>query len=210
MPTATAGWTAPTPPGSSQKAVGLPRPQLPDLPAGIVIPNPPGIDPLLFLPKLFAGRPGDTLTVPVLLDRSDLLASVDLALSYDTQRLELVTNGVQRGSLTDDFDLLIVNHDAAAGTLRIGLSRTAGPISEEGPGSVVLLTFRIKAEAPAGRAIINLRQSLGGTQTALSEGAGVEPRSPRSGRRRAGRSHHGAAAAAAAGGRGARSGLRRA
>lgn len=154
-----------------QKAVGLPRPQLPDLPAGIVIPNPPGIDPLLFLPKLFAGRPGDTLTVPVLLDRSDLLASVDLALSYDTQRLELVTNGVQRGSLTDDFDLLIVNHDAAAGTLRIGLSRTAGPISEEGPGSVVLLTFRIKAEAPAGRAIINLRQSLGGTQTALSEGA---------------------------------------
>lgn len=151
-----------------QKAVGLPRPQIPDRPVGIAIPTPPGLDPLLFLPKLHVGRPGDTVTVPVLLDQSAELESVDLALSYDVRRLELV--GVQRGSLTSDFELLLVNADPTSGTVRVGLSRSAGPIGDRGPGSVVQLTFRIRPDASPGQAIVNLRESLNGTTTALNEG----------------------------------------
>ena len=154
-----------------QKAVGLSRPEIPDRPPGIVIPATLGPDPLLSIPKTLRGRPGDTITVPVNLDRSEELASLDLALSYDARRLEIVSvDDVQRGRLTADFDLMIVNLDAAAGTVRVGLSRSLGPIEDRGPGSVLLLTFQIKPDAPPGQAIINLRRDLAPTQTQLNEG----------------------------------------
>ena len=72
--------------------------------------------------------------------------------------------------MTGDFDLFLANRDDAAGTLRVGLGRSAGPITGRGSGSVIRITFRIKDGAPAGPAIINLRQSLEGTTTQLNEG----------------------------------------
>lgn len=77
---------------------------------------------------------------------------------------------MQRGSLTSDFELLLVNADPTSGTVRVGLSRSAGPIGDRGPGSVVQLTFRIRPDASPGQAIVNLRESLNGTTTALNEG----------------------------------------
>jgi hypothetical protein len=151
-----------------QEAVGFNRPEIPDRPAGITIPAPAGPDPLLYLSKTFVAAPGETVTVPVRLDRSVELHAVDLALSYDGRRLEFVS--AARGSLTADFDLLLVNHDPAAGTLRLGLSRSLGSIDDRGSGSVVLLTFRIQDNAPAGRALINLRERVEQTATALNEG----------------------------------------
>jgi hypothetical protein len=76
----------------------------------------------------------------------------------------------RRGSLTADFDLFLVNHDAAAGTIRVGLGRSAGSVADRGPGSVLLLTFRIRENAPSGRAVINLRRGLGLAATQLNEG----------------------------------------
>jgi hypothetical protein len=108
------------------------------------------------------------VTVPLLLDGSKDLQSADLALAYDTLRLQLL--GIQRGRLTQDFDLFVVNHDPAGGTLQIGLGRTAGPLADRGSGSVLLLRFRVRADAPAGRAVLNLRQALGTTLTQLNEG----------------------------------------
>jgi hypothetical protein len=71
--------------------------------------------------------------------------------------------------LTQDFDLFLHHLDASAGTLRVGLARTAGPISG-GRGSVLEIVFRIRSDAPAGRALINLRQNLGVLTTQLNEG----------------------------------------
>lgn len=136
------------------------RPNLPSL-------TPGGPDPFLNLPKRFIGRRGDTVTVPVNLDRPEGLDSVMLALSYDASRLELLS--VARGSLTTDFALFDANINAAAGTVIIGGS-SLEPLPARAPGSVALLTFRIKPDAPYGPIVLNLRQDLNGVSTALNEG----------------------------------------
>ncbi|HXG11332.1 MAG TPA: cohesin domain-containing protein [Gemmataceae bacterium] len=151
-----------------QEALGLDRSEVPPLPANLPLIVPGGPDPLLNLPKGLQGRRGRIVVVPVNLDISDRLESADLALSYDTTRLELLA--VERGSLTADFDLFAVRLDPERGTVRVGLGRTAGPISGRGGGSVVQITFRVKDGAPAGRAVINLRSSLDVTRTQLNEG----------------------------------------
>ncbi|HXG12767.1 MAG TPA: hypothetical protein VNK04_23615, partial [Gemmataceae bacterium] len=71
---------------------------------------------------------------------------------------------------TADFDLFAVNLDRQAGTIRVGLGRSAGPITGRGSGSVLEITFRITRRAPAGRAVINLQHRLGVTTTQLNEG----------------------------------------
>jgi hypothetical protein len=154
-----------------QEGVGIHQAEFPLLPANLPTVPATGPDPLLSLPKNLRGQPGDVVPIPVNLDVSDELEAADLALSYDTRRLELHSiDDVQRGSLTGDFDLLIVNHDAAAGTIRVGLGRTLGPVSERGGGSVLELRFRVKADAQPGRAVVNLRERLDGTRTLLNEG----------------------------------------
>lgn len=151
-----------------QEAVGIDRPEIPDLPDDPPVPLTGGIDPLLNIPKNLRARPGRTVTVPVNLDFSEGLQSVDLALSFDAERLEVVS--VRRGSLTRDFDLFAVNVDQEAGTIRVGLGRTAGPSTGRGSGSVLQIRFRVRAEASAGTAVINLRKGLGATRTQLNEG----------------------------------------
>ena len=150
-----------------QKTIGLPVPQIPDLPPEL--PAVMGtIDPLLRVPRRFRGRPGRLVSVPVLLDFSEGLQNGDLALTFDSSRLEVVS--VARGSLTRDFDTFAVNVDNEAGSLQLGLNRSAGGLSGRGAGSLVRITFRIKAGAPAGAAVVNLRQNLGSTTTQLNEG----------------------------------------
>jgi ELWxxDGT repeat protein len=151
-----------------QAALGIAQTSIPPLP-----PNPPvataaGPDPLLSLPRRLRARRGATVTVPVNLRPSDGLEAADLVFAYDMSRLEL--RAVRRGSLTRDFDLFVTNVDPAAGTVRVGLGRTAGPIHGRGTGSGLLLAFRVRDDAPPGRAVINLRQRLGGTATQLNEG----------------------------------------
>src|SRR5262249_22172894 len=99
-----------------QAALGIAQTSIPPLPA-----NPPtvtatGPDPLLHFARRLRGRPGQTLVVPLLLHPSDGLESADLAISFDTQRLEAVA--VRRGSLTPDFDLFAVHLDPQAGTIQ--------------------------------------------------------------------------------------------
>src|SRR5262249_35768325 len=86
-------------------------------------------------------------------------------------RLELRSAiDVRPGSLTGDFDLFLANLDTAAGTVRLGLGRGAGPIADRGSGSVALLTFHIRADAPPGPAVINLLHNLDRVSTLLNEG----------------------------------------
>lgn len=154
-----------------QEALGFDRPEIPPLPA-----TPPtivfgGPDPLLHFPTDFLALPGETVRVPLLLDPSDGLETADLIISYDPTRLEVVSESdVQRGDLTEDFDLFGVNLDQEAGTIRVGLARTAGPISGRGKGSVLMISFRIWKDAPPGSTIINLRHGIGHAATQLNEG----------------------------------------
>lgn len=151
-----------------QEAVGIDQATVPPLPGGVSISTPPGADPLLQLPRSIVARPGQVVEVPVLLDISTGLESAELALSYDVRLLELLE--VRRGSLTADFDLFMVNGDAEAGTVRISLGRTAGPIDDRGEGTVVGLTFRVRADAPVGPTPLNLRERVGQTSTRLNDG----------------------------------------
>jgi hypothetical protein len=154
-----------------QEAVGMDAVQIPPLPGTMPPITVIGPDPLVNIPTNLSGAQGTTVTAPVNIDLSDGLDSLELVLSYDTSRLEVLAAGdIQRGSITNDFDLFQVNLDNTAGTIRVALGRTAGPISGRGSGSLLTIGFRIKPAAPPGGTIINLRQDLAPTTTQLNEG----------------------------------------
>ena len=120
------------------------------------------------IPTTFSGQAGSTISVPVNLSKSDGLDAAELAISYDTSRLAVLsTSTIQKGTLTGSFDGFEVNLNSAAGTICVSLYRTDGPIFGLGSGSLVTIDFLIKSTAPAGPAIINLEQSIGATTTAL-------------------------------------------
>jgi hypothetical protein len=151
-----------------QEAIGMDRPEIPPLPEVIPPIIPGGPDPFLNLPTDLTAAPGEVVTIPLLLDHSDGLDSADLILSYDTHRLTLLD--IERGDLTGDFDLFAVNPDSSDGLLRVALGRSAGPLFGRGSGSVLQITFHVRDDAPAGGAVINLRQGLGALTTQLNEG----------------------------------------
>jgi hypothetical protein len=154
-----------------QEVVGIHQPQIPPLPAGIEPTFAAGPDPTLSIPTNLRASPGGTITVPVNLDRSDGLETGDLALSYDTSRLEVRSmDDVRRGSLLGDFDLFLANPVQSAGTIRVAFGRTAGPISARGAGSVIQIVFHVKPDAPPGPAVINLRHDVATTVTQLNDG----------------------------------------
>ncbi len=108
------------------------------------------------------------VVVPVNLDHSDGLASVNLAISYDTSRVDVASAAdVVRGSLTQSFDNFTVNIDGAAGIIYISGYRSAGPLAGFGSGSLALISFQVRADAPAGPAVINLLENAGSVRTAL-------------------------------------------
>ena len=151
---------------------------MPALPTG-VSPVMGGPDPVLDIPAALQGSAGDTIVVPVVLNHSDGLGSLDLALSYDTSRLDVIsTADIQPGNLLSEpgtdasghpwaFDSFTVNLDQADGIIRIGAYRTDGSLQDFGSGNVVLITFHIKSTAPAGAAAVNLLQNYGITTTQL-------------------------------------------
>jgi glucose/arabinose dehydrogenase len=150
-----------------QFVVGIPVDQIPPLPPDPPVVNPTGPDPVLSIPTDLRARPGDTITVPVNLDLSDGVSAVNVALAYDTSRLELLD--VRRGSLTADFELFAFNPDPKNGTLLAALGR-AQPLSGRGGGSVLEITFQVKPDAPAGPAVINLLHGMKSLITSLNEG----------------------------------------
>ncbi len=120
------------------------------------------------IPTTFSGGIGSSIAVPVNLDRSDSLEQADLAISYDTSRLEILSAGdIQPGTLTSTFDGFVANYDNTAGTVRLSTYRSAGAIFGFGSGSVAIIHFHIKAAALPGAAIINLQQHVQTTTTVL-------------------------------------------
>ena len=108
-----------------------------------------GADPLVSLGSV-AARSGEQVTVPVQLDTAAGLASVQLRLAFPADALELL--GVRLGSLTTDFDLLVV--DRRPGLLQIDMSSLLALAG--GAGSLLELDFRV-AEGASGVVPLDLQ-----------------------------------------------------
>src|SRR5207245_2869269 len=65
--------------------------------------------------------------------------------------------------------------DSGAGTIKVSESRTAGPITGQGSGSVLTITFHVRPTPPPGGAVVNLRERLTDTLTQLH---GTDPANP--------------------------------
>jgi hypothetical protein len=134
---------------------GVDRLEIPPLP-GIVSIVFSGPDPLVALPTDLAAHVGETLMVPLYLDTAAGLTSVQLALGYDAQSLDVLS--VRRGALTGEFPYFIERHDAGAVYVD-----TSGPALAGGAGSLIELEVRVK-EGATGTIALDLQSA------ALNEG----------------------------------------
>ncbi len=170
----------------ARQAVGITQGNVLVLPT--VTPAITGPDPVVSIPTDFTAKPQAGVVVPVNLDpganapRLAGLDSVNLVIAYDTSRVDVVSAAdVVRGSLTQSFDNFTVNVDRAAGIIYISGYRglvsggvvsgglvSGGVVSGEwSGGSLALISFQVRADAPAGAAVINLMQNAGSAWTAL-------------------------------------------
>ncbi len=123
-----------------------------------------GPDPVMSISADLTANPQATVEVPVNLTHPNGLDAVDLAISYDPSRLDVIsTADVMRGSLTGTFDNFTVNLDRVAGLIRISGYHSAGPLTGSAAGSVAVIDFTVRDNAPAGPTIINLMQNAGTT-----------------------------------------------
>jgi hypothetical protein len=153
--------------------VGTPITQAPPPPTGITVPDVAGPDPRLFIPTILTGRPGDTVTIPVVLEVTEpsgiSVAAIDLAIAYDPT-VFTVSNFV-RGPLLDGFGFTtpIVNA-ATPGILRVTMSAAAGPELAFGATGVVFrFDATVAAEAAEGVSRINLLQNFESTFTGIED-----------------------------------------
>ena len=134
-----------------RQAAGVAQPEIPAIPAGSVPLQFSGADPVVSLPRALTARIGDRVTIPVSLDDSAGLESVQLRISWDADALTLLD--VQRGSLTGGFQWFVQQHES--GRLVVdasGLRKLAG-----GGGSLIELNFQVNARAHAGKQLIDLQ-----------------------------------------------------
>ena len=147
----------------ARQSVGLTQSVIPETP--VVHPQQTlGPDPMLSISADLTANPQATVEVPVNLTHPNGLDAVELAISYDPSRLDVIsTADVMRGSLTGTFDNFTVNLDRVAGLIRISGYRSAGPLTGSAAGSVAVIDFTVRDNAPAGPTIINLMQNAGTT-----------------------------------------------
>jgi hypothetical protein len=110
-------------------------------------------DPLVSIASV-AGVAGSTVTVPINIDNAKHLSSAAMLVQYDTELLDVASDGVQLGTVTAGGTLTTVVDDAA-GTISIAL--TVGQPLGPGGGSLVEIQYQIKASA-TGEAIIDLQE----------------------------------------------------
>ncbi len=158
--------------------VGTPIPQAPAPPTGITPPPIVGPDPRLFIPTDLTGTPGDTVTVPVMLEVTEpdgiSLAAVDLALAYDPEIFN--ASNFVRGAMLDGhgFSAPTVNTDIP-GILRVTMSTALGPELAFGElGAIFQFDLTVHADAQEGSSRINLLQNFESTFTGL-ENNDIEP-----------------------------------
>jgi hypothetical protein len=100
----------------AQKAVFLPRPEIPDLPPNLPAPSPAAIDPAIGVPAAVIAQPGASARVPVTVDNLDGLFGVTFRVNYETGPLDLSNEQVTLASEMEEAGWsLVQNVDDANG-----------------------------------------------------------------------------------------------
>ncbi|MCC7081093.1 MAG: right-handed parallel beta-helix repeat-containing protein [Burkholderiales bacterium] len=126
------------------------RPEIPPIPAGVTPLALAGPDPSVHLARDLRAKPGDTFVVPLKLDTTEGLDSVQLRLAWDARSLQLLDVG--RGSVSGDFHWLVQRR--GEGELYVDMSRLSA--LGAGSGSLLELRFRVAADAQSGVADLDL------------------------------------------------------
>ena len=138
----------------AQKAAGLARPEIPDLPAAAPPPPPAGgPDPLVGLPAQLSASAGGRAAAPLTVDDAAGTLGFNVTVTYDTARLDLAAADVAKGALLlspDDW-VLVPNVDKAAGRATLVFYRASGVPMPAGGGTLATLGFAVSPAAPAGR-----------------------------------------------------------
>jgi hypothetical protein len=159
-----------------QFVVGASPPQIPPIPTGITI-TPSGLDPVLWLPRSFAGEPGQTIRVPLFFEQTDVLSiemsSFDAVISFDPAIFE--SRGALAGPLLPEgWELFLA--PGQSGVVSIGAAGTlASEFTPGAEGILVWIELAIRTDAPSGDYAINLRAdaphpSRGQLQTFADDG----------------------------------------
>lgn len=145
----------------AQKAVLMPRPEIPDLPSPLPPLVPGGIDPVVSIPNGIVTQPGRVVHVPVNIDGPSeaRLQSFDLQFTYDTRLLDLTNADVKLVGLTSKGWTLFVNADDARGVVYVS-AFAASPLAKC-IGSILDLSFYVPVGA-SGRSVLGVAPSPNG------------------------------------------------
>lgn len=159
--------------------VGIPVATIPALPSGLPLPEAPlGPDPRVYIVRDATAAPGQTVTVPVMVDVTDpvgiTISSVDLVIGYDAEKLAVGNVRIGDMLAAAGFGSPVLNF-SEPGILRLTIS-TAGStplLPQDTAGSLILIDFTVDAEAEPGVSVLNLRANfndgLSVTSTALAD-----------------------------------------
>jgi hypothetical protein len=111
-------------------ASSVDRLEIPPIPAGIGPLSFSGPDPRVDIPVDAIADPGELVTVPIRIDTTAGLESVQLRIGYDASRFEVV--GVRRGSVSGDFGWFITGQEP--GRITVDMSRLEA--LQEGSGTL--------------------------------------------------------------------------
>jgi hypothetical protein len=130
---------------------GIHQPQIPVLPG--FTPSVPvgGPDPLVSVAHDVSATAGRDVTVPITLDTSAGLDSVQLKLAFDNNALEL--KNVRKGDLTADFDWLV--DKSTPGVLRVDMARLSALAG--GQGNLLELDFHVREGVASGSYRLDLQ-----------------------------------------------------
>ena len=162
-----------------EKSVGLLRPEIPDVPAGVTISIDPGaIDPQLGIGTVEA-HSSTNINVPVTIDIEDGAENVHAAtftVTYDPTKLSLDTAQVESTGLCDGWTILA--NETTPGVVTISMYANNGP---SGPvsGEIASLPFTIIAPAATGEYVLDIEkvnESEGGFTWTDSVDGAILPR----------------------------------
>lgn len=132
---------------------------IPSLPVGLPVSTSTALDPHLFLPQDLASLPGETVTLPVMLEVTEpigiTVGSAQVVVGYDADRFSV--SNLRLGSLLTGFAASFDTH--APGTLLLTAHSASG--TDHLPfgltGSLFLIDLTVKPDALPGSSPLNLR-----------------------------------------------------
>jgi Ca2+-binding RTX toxin-like protein len=139
----------------AQKAVFLPRPEIPNLPMIVTVPVAANIDPILSIADLVPTMPSATLSIPVNIEvlPGESVLSATFRVTYDPAVLDLTS--VTQGSFwSEGAGWSLFTNELSPSEVAITLFNSMP--SALGSGSIVNLNFTVQSAAPAGVSGIGL------------------------------------------------------